>query len=184
MPPEPGDPYVFRALRHEDFPRLAQWLGGPHVTEWWGAVDVELAAIARAMKAQAMKAQAMKTGETKPMIVEWSERPIAYLQTYDPHGEADHPYRDQPAGTIGLDMLIGLGEETGRGHGGRIAASLAARLFAEGTKRIVIDPHPENSRAIRAYEKAGFRFVDQRHSLYGPAHLMALDAQIEETDIV
>lgn len=172
MPPELGDPYVFRALRHEDFPELAQWLGEPHVTEWWGAVDVELAAIA----------QAMKTGEVMPMIVEWNERPIAYLQTYDPHGEAEHPYRDQPAGTLGLDMAIGLAEETGRGHGGRIAASLGARLFAEGTKRIVIDPHPENSRAIRAYEKAGFRFIDQRHSLYGPAHLMALDAQIEETD--
>ncbi|PYE41514.1 aminoglycoside 6'-N-acetyltransferase [Rhizobium sp. PP-F2F-G20b] len=172
MSPEPGDLYVFRAVRLKDFPRLAQWLAEPHVMRWWDAAEVELAAIA----------QAMKTGETQPMIVEWEGRPIAYLQTYDPHREADHPYRDQPVGTLGLDMVIGLPDDIGRGHGGKIAASLADRLFATGTKRIVIDPHPENSRAIRAYEKAGFRFIDQRHSLYGPAHLMALDAQIEETD--
>ncbi len=172
MPPEPGGPYVFRALRHEDFPRLAQWFAEPHVARWWDAAEVELEAIA----------QAMKTGEAQPMMVEWEGRPIAYLQTYDPHGEANHPYRDQPAGTLGVDMAIGPPGETGKGHGGRIVASLAARLFAKGTRRIIIDPHPENSRAIRAYEKAGFRFVDQRHSLYGPAHLMALDAQIEETD--
>lgn len=172
MSPEPGDPYVFRALRHEDFPRLAQWLAEPHVTRWWDAAEVELEAIA----------QAMKTGETQPMIVEWEGRRLAYLQTYDPHREPNHPYRDQPVGTLGLDMVIGLPDDIGKGHGGKIAASLAARLFEAGTKRIVIDPHPENSRAIRAYEKAGFRFIDQRHSLYGPAHLMALDAQIEETD--
>ncbi|KQS71937.1 aminoglycoside adenylyltransferase [Rhizobium sp. Leaf371] len=172
MPFEPGASYVFRPLRPADFPRLAQWLAEPHVRTWWDAVEDELDAIAKAME----------TGETQPMIVEREGRPIAYLQSYDPHREADHPYRDQPAGTIGIDMAIGPPEEIGRGHGGRIAASFAARLFATGTMRIIVDPHPENARAIRAYEKAGFRFVDRRHSQYGPAHLMALDPQIEETD--
>lgn len=171
MPPETEATYVFRAVRHEDFPCLAHWLSEPHVARWWDAADVELPAIALSMESA-----------VPPMIVEWEGRPVAYLQTYDPHREADHPYRDQPKGTHGIDMAIGSPEDIGRGHGGRIVASLAARLFAAGTKRIIADPHPENTRAIRAYEKAGFRRLDQRHSLYGPAQLMALDAQIEETD--
>jgi aminoglycoside 6'-N-acetyltransferase len=32
-------------------------------------------------------------------------------------------------------------------------------LFAAGAPAIGTDPHPENLRAIRAYEKAGFRVV-------------------------
>jgi RimJ/RimL family protein N-acetyltransferase len=39
----------------------------------------------------------------------------------------------------------------------------------------VIDPDPQNAQAIRAYGKAGFRFLETRHSIYGPAHFMVLD---------
>ena len=42
-------------------------------------------------------------------------------------------------------------------------------LFEEGAPRVVIDPDPKNLRAIRAYEKAGFRAFDTRLSPYGPA---------------
>ncbi|KQS76064.1 aminoglycoside adenylyltransferase [Rhizobium sp. Leaf384] len=171
-PSEPDERYGFRRLHRADFPRLAQWFAEPHVRAWWGAAEVELEAIARAME----------TGEIQPMIVEWEGRPIAYLQAYDPHRERDHPYRDQPVATVGIDMAIGAPEDVGRGHGGGIALQFAARLFATGALRIIVDPHPENSRAIRAYEKSGFRFIDQRHSHYGPAYLMALDHQIEEMD--
>ncbi|CLP86098.1 Uncharacterised protein [Mycobacterium tuberculosis] len=48
--------------------------------------------------------------------------------------------------------------------------------------RLVIDPDPDNIRAIRAYEKAGFRYVDSRTTIYGPAYFMALDAN-QETDL-
>ena len=34
-----------------------------------------------------------------------------------------------------------------------------------------------NRRAIRAYEKAGFRTFDTRTSIYGPALMMARDAE-------
>jgi aminoglycoside 6'-N-acetyltransferase len=172
MPPELRPAYVFRDVVPEDFPLLAQWFSEPHVAAWWDAAETELDAIARALR----------TRDMQPMIAEREGRPIAYLQIYDPHAEADHPYSDQPQGTLGIDMAIGPPEETGKGRGADIARRLAEEIFAKGTKRIVIDPHPDNSRAIRCYEKAGFRFIDQRDSIFGPAHLMALDAQMEETD--
>ncbi|TIP49436.1 MAG: hypothetical protein E5X56_35115, partial [Mesorhizobium sp.] len=43
--------------------------------------------------------------------------------------------------------------------------------------RVIIDPDPSNGRAIRAYQKAGFRAIDRRRSEYGDAVLMAIDAK-------
>jgi aminoglycoside 6'-N-acetyltransferase len=164
--------YHFRDVVREDFPLLAKWLAEPHVAEWWGEVDEELASIE----------QSMSSIETRPMIAEVDGTPIAYLQYYDPHLEEGHPYQDQPKGTLGIDISIGIPDLVGKGHGSAIIRQLAAELFGNGARRIVIDPDPENIRAIRAYEKAGFRYIDTRTSIYGPAHFMALDAP-EETDL-
>ena len=46
--------------------------------------------------------------------------------------------------------------------------------------RVIIDPNPANIRAIRAYEKAGFRAIDRRQSVYGDVVLMAIDADDDE----
>ena len=165
--------YAFRDVVDEDFPLLARWLAEPHIAEWWDAVDEELASIKASMTSV----------ETRPMIVELDGAPLAYIQTYDPHLEEDHPYQDQPKGTIGLDISIGNSDLLGKGHGSAIIRQMAAELFAAGAKRIVIDPHPANTRAIRAYEKAGFRHVDTRTSIYGPAHFMVLEPP-QETDVI
>ncbi|KGD95588.1 GNAT family N-acetyltransferase [Rhizobium sp. YS-1r] len=164
--------YQFRDVACEDFPLLAKWLAEPHIAKWWGEVDEELASIE----------ESMTSVETRPMIVEWEGKPIAYLQYYDPHLEEGHPYQDQPKGTLGIDISIGSPELVGKGHGSAIIRQFAAELLAGGAIRIVIDPDPENVAAIRAYEKAGFRYIDTRTSIYGPAYFMALDAP-EETDL-
>ncbi|APO65729.1 GCN5-related N-acetyltransferase protein [Rhizobium gallicum] len=169
---KPASRYRFRDVCREDFPLLAQWLAEPHVARWWGEPSTELGSIEEAMTSE----------ETRPMIVELDGKPIGYLQSYDPHLEEGHPYQDQPKGTLGIDISIGIPELTDKGHGAAIIRQFTSELFADGAKRIVIDPDPENLRAIRAYEKAGFRYVDTRTSIYGPAHFMALDAP-EETDL-
>ena len=119
---------------------------------------------------------AMTDPSTKPFVIELDGRPIGYIQCYDPHLEEDHPYRDQPEGTLGLDQFIGEPEMVGIGHGSRLIAAFAGRLFARGAPRIIIDPDPTNVRAIRAYEKAGFKTFDRRTSIYGAALMMARDA--------
>ena len=47
----------------------------------------------------------MDSDSVEPLIVELDGQPIAYLQSYDPHLEDDHPYQDQPFGTLGIDMI-------------------------------------------------------------------------------
>lgn len=166
MPRDAGTRYDFRSVEDEDLALLESWLRQPHVSEWWGDPDQGLAEIR----------QAMDDVGVEPLIVELDGRPVAYLQSYDPHLEDDHPYADQPFGTLGIDISIGDVELVGKGHGTAIVRQFCRQLFLEGAPRIVIDPHPDNARAIRAYEKVGFRPIGPRESIYGPALMMVLDA--------
>ena len=167
MPRERGIRYDFRPVTASDLPMLAGWLGQPHVAEWWGDSGDALAEIE----------EAMDSIETEPLIVELGGRPIAYAQSYDPHLEDNHPYQDQPFGTLGIDVTIGIPDLVGKGHGTAIVRQFVDMLFEEGCPRVVIDPHPDNGRAIRAYEKAGFIAFGTRTSAYGPALMMARDAE-------
>jgi aminoglycoside 6'-N-acetyltransferase len=169
MPKDSDAPtYDFRAVTEADLPMLAAWLAEPHVAEWWDeGPEEELRGII----------EAMDSVETEPLIVELDGRPIAYVQSYDPHLEDGHPYQDQPFGTLGMDISIGPPEFVGKGHGSAITRQFTDMLFEEGAPRVVIDPHPDNLRAIRAYEKAGFRAFDTRTTIYGPALMMARDAE-------
>jgi aminoglycoside 6'-N-acetyltransferase len=51
-----------------------------------------------------------------------------------------------------------------------------ADLFGAGAPRVITDPNPRNARAVRAYEKAGFRALDDRRTIAGDALLMSNDA--------
>ena len=158
--------YAFRPVTAADMPLLATWLAEPHVARWWGEAGQGLSEIK----------DHMTSATVKPFVILMDDEPIGYMQSYDIHAEDDHPYRDQPVGTIGIDLSIGEPELIGKGHGPRIIDAFVERLFAEGALRVVIDPDPANEAAIRAYTKAGFRFVDERTSIYGPAVIMARDA--------
>lgn len=169
MPNDQGHRYGFRPVSEADLAMIAEWLAEPHVAKWWGDVDTEIASIR----------EHLDSISVEPLIVELDGRPIGYIQSYDPHLEDDHPYQDQPFGTLGIDLSIGIPELVGIGHGSAIVRQFVDELFVEGALRVIIDPDPANARAIRAYEKAGFTAFDTRNSIYGPAILMARDAEQE-----
>lgn len=163
---EPSDDtYDFRAVEEADLPLLEQWIRQPHWAEWWGDPVREIAEIR----------EHMDSVSVEPLIVELDGRPIAYLQSYDPHLEDDHPYADQPFGTLGVDLSIGPAELINGGHGSAILRQFVEELFGEGAARVIIDPSPDNTRTIAAYTKAGFRPLGERTSEYGRVLLMAID---------
>ncbi|RRH93787.1 N-acetyltransferase [Mesorhizobium tamadayense] len=169
---EQEDSYDFRPVTERDLPMIARWLAEPHIAEWWDDPEREIAEIRGHIGSVSVE----------PLIVELDGRPIAYLQSYDPHLEDDHPYADQPFGTLGIDLSIGPPDLVGIGHGSAIVRQFVEALFEEGAPRVIIDPHPDNGRAIRAYEKAGFRPIGRRQSQYGDVVLMAVDAAEADTN--
>ena len=167
MPPDLRTNYAFRAMTEADLPMIEVWLAQPHMAEWWGDPLVEIADIR----------EHIDSVSVEPLIIELDGVPIGYIQSYDPHLEDDHPYSDQPFGTLGIDLSIGQPELVGIGHGSAIARQFTDMLFAEGAPRVIIDPDPSNARAVRAYEKAGFRALGERTSEYGHVLLMARDRE-------
>jgi aminoglycoside 6'-N-acetyltransferase len=161
--------YQFRPVEASDLLMLREWLEVPHVAAWWGDPDGEIADIADMLEGDIVR----------PFVAHLLGRPFGYIQAYDPHRELDHPYQDQPVGTLGIDQFIGVPELTGLGHGPGLTQAFCRRLFAEGAIRVITDPDPENKRAVRAYEKAGFRRDDIRNTEYGTVQMMHIDASDE-----
>ncbi len=157
--------FEFRAVTKKDAALLKRWIASPDWQDWWDEPDLEVRQIMEHLDSDSFE----------PIIVELNGKPVAYVQTHDPHMEEDHPYQDQPFGTLGIDISIGEESDLNKGLGTEILKSLAAILFEEGATRLIIDPDPDNKRAIRSYEKAGFVAFDTRTSEFGPALMMALD---------
>jgi aminoglycoside 6'-N-acetyltransferase len=98
-------------------------------------------------------------------IVSLEDRPVGYVQFYPWNAEAETAAEmGVPAieGSFGLDIFIGEPDVIDRGVGSRVVALLARHLFEtlDATTIALLTP-VANSRAHRAYEKAGFRKVKQ-----------------------
>jgi aminoglycoside 6'-N-acetyltransferase len=104
-------------------------------------------------------------------IVDLGEHPFGYIQCYA-LSTWNQGFGVQPAGTRGIDQFIGVSDMIGRGHGSRFIRQFADGLLTSGTPRVVTDPDPDNRRAVRAYEKAGFERERMVDTPDGPALLM------------
>jgi aminoglycoside 6'-N-acetyltransferase len=139
--------YVFRPMTAADLPLVRRWLAQPHVAQWWGDTCEQFELVSGDLEVEAMD----------QFIVATDARPFGYIQCYDPEVWPDNGLGDHPKGTRGIDQFIGELAMVDRGHGSAFIRAFVDRLLASGTPRVITDPDPANARAIRAYEKAGFR---------------------------
>ncbi|MGE3147576.1 MAG: GNAT family N-acetyltransferase [Pseudorhodoplanes sp.] len=138
--------YRFTAMTPADLPLVQSWLRAPHVTQWWGEPDEQFGLVSGDLEEPAMD----------QFIVFHAERPFGYIQCYALTAW-NTGFGPQPDGTRGIDLLIGEADMAGRGHGSAFIQAFVETQLAAGIPRVVTDPDPRNLRAIRTYEKAGFR---------------------------
>jgi aminoglycoside 6'-N-acetyltransferase len=148
-----------------DLALVRRWLRMPHVTEWWGEPDEQFVLVSEDLEQPAMD----------QYVVTSSDRPFAYLQCYDPRAWPANGLGLHPAGTRGIDQFIGEPDMIERGHGSAFIRAFIDGLLSTGTPRVLTDPDPANARAIRAYEKAGFRREREVDTPDGRALLMTRD---------
>lgn len=167
-----ASPHVsFRPMTPGDFPMLHKWLGRPHVAEWWGP---------RPSLAQVEAEFEPLTGDqstTRAYVVLVDGRPIGYIQSYVALGSGDGWWPDErDPGVRGIDQFLANAEDLGRGLGSAMVRAFVERLFADrAVTRVQTDPSPGNRRAIRCYEKAGFRAEREVDTPDGRALLMIRD---------
>jgi aminoglycoside 6'-N-acetyltransferase len=138
--------YAFRPMTAGDLPTVRRWLAKQHVAEWWGDPAEQFALVSEDLTHPAMD----------QFIVEYERRPFAYLQCYAPDAW-DGGLGAQPPGTRGIDQFIGEEDMIDCGHGTAFIRAFVEDLLKAGVPQVLTDPSPANGRAIRAYEKAGFR---------------------------
>lgn len=154
---------------------LAQWLARDHVRQWWGDVDRQIGR---------MRAKLDGRDTTRPFIFELDGVPAGYIQysffddNKSPDQLAETPWLDMlPEGAVGIDLFIAEAESLSKGIGSAVVRTMAEMLWQEGHRAILIDPELKNARAVRAYEKAGFRTVEALSGQTGDFLIMRYDPQ-------
>ena len=165
-----GQPVALRPMTAEDLPLLHAWLNRVHVREWWGDETFETIESVAAKYLPRILAEE----RVSPWIALLGATPIGYCQSYVVMGDDFWPDETDP-GARGCDQFLGEPGLLGRGLGTRVVRALADAIFRDpAVTRIQVDPSPGNARAIRCYEKAGFRRERIVTTPDGPALLMIL----------
>ena len=159
---------TLRPMSAHDLPLMRDWLRREHVRQWWGDEAFDTVESVAAKYLPRILAEERVT----PWIALLGDRPIGYCQSYVVAGDDFWPDETDP-GARGCDQFIGEPELLGRGLGTDLVCRLADTIFLDpSVTRIQADPSPDNARAIRCYEKAGFRPVRDIVTPDGPALLM------------
>lgn len=160
--------FSFRPLKTSDLPLLHGWLQRPHWTEWWG----EAPTLAEVQAEYG--AWIADPSQVQPHIALLDGQPLGYIQSYVAMGSGGGWWEaETDPGVRGIDQSIADAAQLGRGLGTAMVKAWVAKLFADPqVTRIQTDPDPRNARAIRCYEKAGFRAVGEVQTPDGTALLM------------
>ncbi len=136
-----GEAISLRPVAATDAFRLTEILTNPDVAVWWGSWDLD----------RVQREVIDATDGTVSYAIEVDGQVIGLIQYAE---ENDPDYRH-----ASIDIFVDPAWH-GHGLGSDAVRTLARYLFAErGHHRITIDPAAHNERAIRSYQRVGFRPV-------------------------
>jgi aminoglycoside 6'-N-acetyltransferase len=135
-----GERVTLRPLTVDDVPRLAEIGAEPEIAVWWPDLTAEK-----------VLAQIEGRSDATAFAVEVEGEVIGLAQYWE---ETDPEYRH-----AGIDLCL-TARRHGQGLGADTVRTLARHLVRDrGHHRVVIDPALDNQRAIRCYERVGFKRV-------------------------
>lgn len=136
---------AIRTASANDEPLLTQWFNDPAVYAYWGGNPLSKEQIAAHCRVQ------IDDDTCRPFIIMQNDEPAGFMQAW---------VRSDMAG--GLDLFIAPAHR-GKGIARRALQLLASYLRGSaGWKRITVDPQIDNTRAIAAFESAGFYDTGER----------------------
>lgn len=143
-----------RALRATDESMLDVLLAEPEVSRWFDADGEDLVAL-------------IDEPTVTPYLIQRDGQGIGYAQVYHANAGAFWRGLGMPPETMGFDLSLATAFHN-QGIGPRVIQALIARVFdMDRVVQAIIDPDPDNARAIRAYAKCGFAFGAPQAGYYG-----------------
>jgi len=134
-----GKQVTLRPVRAEDEAKLMEIFSDPEVARWWGDP-------AKSVR----DTMEIPEGESH-FLIELDGEAVGYIQSYE---EDDPMYRH-----ASIDLSLRT-DWQGQGLGPDAIMTLARFLIERhGHHRLTIDPAAHNTRAIKAYERVGFKPV-------------------------
>ena len=135
-----GERVTLRPIEPADVERLAEILGEPEVERWWGRWNADRVRKEMIDEPEAVIFMIENDGESIGLIQYWEE---------------DDPFFRH----AGIDIAVAEAWQN-QGYGTEAVGVMARYLIEErGHHRLTIDPAVANERAVRAYERVGFRPV-------------------------
>lgn len=148
---------------------LLRWLAQPHVAKWWGDPG------------RAMQYARECAPESHALIVA-SGTPVGYLCWQAPSRQELEAaaLTDLQGGLVDIDIFIGDANLLGRGVGTRALELLVARLRRDLPVAFAgLGVSASNTRAIRCFEKAGFRLQREfQDPEWGPCRYLLLEMRV------
>lgn len=148
----------FRKLQLTDLPLMHRWLNFPHVHEWYDRDKQNT--LEEITKRYGPKIRGEKP--TDCYLVLYDKQPAAYIQTYKVNDWPDFgDYVGYDDATASVDLFIGETDLMGKGFGNLLLHKFLKEIVFSNPDihTCIIGPEPSNRRAIKAYEKVGFRHV-------------------------
>ena len=166
-----GKDLWFRPLVRADLPLLHEWIGRPHVAQWWDEP-------ARLEDIEAHYLPTIEEGSsTRAFIVCMGDDPVGFTQVYVVMGSGAGWWEEErDPGARGIDQFLADADRLNQGLGTALVRAFVELIFHDAAvTHVQTDPSPRNHRAIRCYAKAGFRPVRRVITPDGPALLMRRD---------
>lgn len=135
-----GTATVLRPARADDAEALTAILAEPEVAKWWGRYDAER-----------VRAELIHGGGSVVFVIEVDDQVVGSVQYFE---EPAPDYRH-----ASIDLFLHP-DWHGKGLGTDAVRTIARHLVHDrGHHRLAIDPAVTNERAIRAYQRVGFKAV-------------------------
>ena len=160
------DSVSLRLLTEQDKPLLLKWLTDERILNFWeGKSSVfDLDRVSEEYYSE-------EDIEIIRAIIEYEGKAIGYVHMYKLNeellNEYEYPLTDKVV--YGIDQFIGEPEYWDKGIGTKFMKLVLQYLTNnKGAEIVILDPHADNPRAIRCYEKVGFNKIKflPKHELH------------------
>ncbi|MGD0465923.1 MAG: GNAT family N-acetyltransferase [Gammaproteobacteria bacterium] len=157
---------TFKSLQKSHFPLLLKWLKTPHIKAWWDPGLKWTKKLIQEKYGNYVYGYKLENNIPKKIhafIIEIDKQPIGYIQVYDAYDfHRSVPLKNLPKSLAAFDIFIGQKEYLNKGIGSKVIKLFLESFCKSKYKYIFVDPDHNNIAAIKAYEKAGFKKIEEQ----------------------